>query len=78
MSVSHPISSNEFGSTRTTSYQDSPRNIVSTNSCGMNRMVPWNRLIRREKAIKEWKRAWKLNLIEKTNPEWVDLYETLL
>ena len=34
--------------------------------------------IQREKAIKEWKRAWKLNLIEKTNPEWVDLYETLL
>ncbi len=34
--------------------------------------------IQREKAIKEWKRAWKMNLIEKTNPEWVDLYETLL
>ena len=34
--------------------------------------------IRREKAIKEWKRAWKLDLIEKANPEWVDLYETLL
>jgi hypothetical protein len=29
--------------------------------------------IQREKAIKEWKRTWKLNLIEKTNPEWVDL-----
>ena len=34
--------------------------------------------IQREKAIKEWKRAWKLDLIEKANPEWVDLYETLL
>ena len=34
--------------------------------------------IQREKAIKEWKRAWKMNLIEKTNPEWVDLFETLL
>lgn len=34
--------------------------------------------IQREKTIKEWKRAWKLNLIEKTNPDWVDLYETLL
>ncbi len=32
----------------------------------------------REKAIKEWKRAWKLALIEKTNPEWVDLYEGLV
>jgi predicted GIY-YIG superfamily endonuclease len=26
--------------------------------------------IQREKAIKEWKRAWKMNLIERTNPEW--------
>jgi putative endonuclease len=34
--------------------------------------------IRREKAIKGWKRAWKLNLIEAANPEWKDLYETLL
>ena len=31
----------------------------------------------RERRIKEWKRAWKLNLIEKTNPDWADLYETL-
>lgn len=34
--------------------------------------------IRREKAIKEWKRAWKLELIEKSNPEWTALYEGLL
>ena len=34
--------------------------------------------IRREKAIKEWKRRWKLELIEKTNPEWQDLYADLL
>lgn len=32
---------------------------------------------RRERQIKEWKRAWKLELIEKHNPEWKDLYETL-
>ena len=31
----------------------------------------------REKAIKEWKRAWKLELIEKTNPDWRDLIEDL-
>ena len=30
--------------------------------------------IMREKAIKEWKRAWKLELIESFNPEWRDLY----
>jgi putative endonuclease len=33
--------------------------------------------ISREKAIKEWKRAWKLGLIEKSNVEWRDLYEEL-
>jgi putative endonuclease len=27
----------------------------------------------RERSIKNWKRKWKLNLIEKTNPEWKDL-----
>jgi putative endonuclease len=30
--------------------------------------------IAREKAIKEWKRAWKTQLIEKSNPTWRDLY----
>lgn len=34
--------------------------------------------ISREKALKEWKRAWKLELIEKMNPEWKDLYECLV
>jgi putative endonuclease len=34
--------------------------------------------IRREKAIKEWKRLWKLEMIEKNNPEWLDLYPELL
>jgi len=30
--------------------------------------------IRREKQLKEWKRAWKIQLIEKINPLWIDLY----
>jgi putative endonuclease len=34
--------------------------------------------IAREKALKGWKRAWKIALIEKMNPEWKDLYESLL
>jgi len=29
--------------------------------------------IRREKAIKRWKRGYKSNLIERENPEWLDL-----
>jgi len=33
--------------------------------------------IAREKRLKEWKREWKLDLIEQNNPAWLDLYETL-
>jgi putative endonuclease len=31
--------------------------------------------IKREKQIKEWLRGWKIELIEKMNPVWRDLYE---
>lgn len=34
--------------------------------------------LQREKQIKEWKRAWKIALIEKDNPSWRDLYEEIL
>ena len=34
--------------------------------------------IAREKAIKEWKRIWKLELIEKANPTWRDLYDEIV
>jgi putative endonuclease len=34
--------------------------------------------ILREKAIKEWKRDWKVRLIETDNPKWVDLYASIL
>jgi len=30
--------------------------------------------IRREKLVKNWSRAWKIELIEKTNPNWIDLF----
>ena len=33
--------------------------------------------ILREKQIKKWNRQWKLKLIEKTNPNWDDLYNKL-
>ena len=33
--------------------------------------------IRQEKAMKRWNRVWKLELIERTNPEWVDIYPSL-
>ncbi len=34
--------------------------------------------VAREKALKEWKRAWKLELIEKSNPVWRDLGDEIL
>ena len=34
--------------------------------------------ITREKQIKKWNRAWKIELIESTNPEWRDLWEEIL
>ncbi|MBP1711445.1 MAG: nuclease [Deltaproteobacteria bacterium] len=36
-----------------------------------------NSAIEREKKMKEWKRAWKLKLIEEQNPNWNDLYEII-
>ncbi len=29
---------------------------------------------RRERALKRWRRTWKLELVERENPEWRDLY----
>ena len=34
--------------------------------------------ILREKRLKGWKRSWKLNLIESTNKDWQDLYDTIV
>jgi putative endonuclease len=34
--------------------------------------------IAHEKRLKRWQRAWKIALIEKTNPTWNDLYEGIL
>jgi len=36
-----------------------------------------NKAIHREKCIKKWERQWKINLIEKMNPDWNDLYENI-
>jgi len=33
--------------------------------------------ILREKQMKKWNRQWKINLIEKHNPQWVDLYQEI-
>src|SRR5215211_6766095 len=50
---------------------------------GLKRLVfaeHFNRIedaIAAEKAIKKWRRAWKIELIEQANPDWDDLYEML-
>ena len=53
-----------------------------TSKHGVTRLV-WfeehadiNDAIAQEKRVKRWARAWKLALIEKANPQWLDLYET--
>ena len=33
--------------------------------------------ITREKALKKWRRAWKIELIEEDNPKWLDLYNEI-
>jgi putative endonuclease len=33
--------------------------------------------IRREKRLKKWNRAWKIELIERENPQWRDLWEEI-
>ncbi|MEA3003861.1 MAG: putative endonuclease [Sphingomonadales bacterium] len=33
--------------------------------------------IAREKAMKEWNRAWKIRHVEESNPDWADLWETI-
>lgn len=51
-----------------------------TNKYGVHTLVYFeehsdiDQAILREKQMKKWKREWKLNLIEKLNPEWRDLY----
>jgi putative endonuclease len=34
--------------------------------------------IQRETNLKRWPRKWKLELIEKNNPEWADFFESLV
>ena len=55
-----------------------------TQKYGLDRLV-WYEVhetmlsaIEREKAMKFWKRNWKINAIEVVNPDWRDLYEELV
>lgn len=54
-----------------------------TNKYGVKRLVYFEifddvRLAQqRERSLKKWQRDWKINLIERENPEWADLYDGL-
>ncbi|WP_449438339.1 GIY-YIG nuclease family protein [Pedobacter steynii] len=56
-----------------------PDSFTAKNNC--NKLVYFEQFssieeaIAREKQIKNWKRLWKINLIQSINPEWKDLYE---
>ena len=55
-----------------------------TKKYGVNRLVWFDETpdvaaaIQREKTIKRWPRAYKLNVIEEMNPQWRDLYEDIV
>ena len=55
-----------------------------TKRYGLKRLVYYEHFedirqaIQREKTIKHWPRAWKVRLIHAANPEWDDLYDTLI
>ena len=55
-----------------------------TNKYGVHRLVWYRALgdiretIAMEKRIKRWRRQWKIELIEESNPEWRDLHPQLL
>jgi putative endonuclease len=54
-----------------------------TTKYGVDKLVYFERTesaeaaIQREKQLKKWNRAWKLQLIETGNPDWRDLYEDI-
>ena len=54
-----------------------------TKKYGVHRLVYYEQTdsveaaIQREKRLKKWNRAWKIELIEGVNPDWHDLYEEL-
>jgi putative endonuclease len=55
-----------------------------TKEHGLHRLVWFEQFtsieeaIRREKLLKKWRREWKLNLIERDNPDWHDLHDGLV
>jgi putative endonuclease len=55
-----------------------------TKKYGVNKLVYFetsdcrDSVLQREKQIKKWNRAWKIRMIQETNPDWKDLYLELI
>ena len=55
-----------------------------TRRYGVHRLVYYevyedaNAALRREQQLKRWRRSWKVELIEQSNPEWEDLFSLLI
>ena len=55
-----------------------------TKKYGVDRLVWWTgfgevtEAIAFEKKLKRWRREWKVNLIERENPHWGDLYDSMM
>jgi putative endonuclease len=65
-------------------YQHKSKLTLSfTNKYNLNKLVYFEKFetmydaITREKQLKNWRRAWKENLIEQINPNWLDLSKDL-
>ncbi len=54
-----------------------------TSRYGLNRLVWYEHrhtmesAIAREKQLKNWRRGWKITLVEKMNADWLDLHESI-
>ena len=55
-----------------------------TKKYGVHRLVYFeiyddmDEAIQREKRLKKWRRQWKIELIEKNNPQWMDLFDEIV
>ncbi len=82
MTLPPPRSSSRKRGPRFTSGARTPREVRlrSGRRYGVKRLVRLEAFdtrddtFRRERQMKVWRRAWKIDLIEKTNPGWRDLY----
>jgi putative endonuclease len=89
MSLAYLLASKPHGTLYTGSTADLVRRVWEhkvkavpgfTAKYGVDRLVWFERhdsleaAVLRERRIKSWKRAWKIELIEKDNPHWIDLY----